>query len=158
MYPLDQDKTTFMTEGENYCYKVMPFGLKNAGATYQRLMDKVFKDLIGNTTEVYIDDIVVMSQRAKDHPAALSKVFDRISAHNVRLNLEKYFFGVMAGKVLGFMVTQRGIEANLDKCEAILSMRSPSSLKEVQRLNGKFATLSGSSQNLPRRPNLCIHC
>jgi len=61
MYPLDQDKTTFMTEGENYCYKVMPFGLKNEGATYQRLMDKVFKDLIGNTIEVYVDDMVVKS-------------------------------------------------------------------------------------------------
>jgi len=94
-----------MIEGENYCYKVMPFGLKNAGVTYQRMMDKVFKDLIDNTIEVYVDDMVVKSQRGEDHPSALTKVFDRIRAHNMLLNPQKCFFGVMAGKFLGFMVT-----------------------------------------------------
>jgi len=68
--------------------------------------------------------MVVKSQRAEDHPSALTKVFDRIRAHNMCLNLKKCFFGVMAGKFMGFMVTQRGIEANPDKCEAILNMRS----------------------------------
>jgi len=120
----------------------MPFGLKNAGAIYQQLIDKVFKDLIGNTIKVYVDDMVVKSRRAKDHPSALVKVFERLRAHNMWLNPEKYFFEVMAGKILGFMVTQRGIKANPDKCETILNIRSPTSLKEIQRLNGKLTALS----------------
>lgn len=80
-------------------------GLKNVEATYQQLMDKVFKDLINNIVEVYVDDIVVKSQKVEDHPSTLSKVFNRISAHNMRLNPEKCFFGVITGKFLGFMVT-----------------------------------------------------
>jgi hypothetical protein len=61
MHPEDEEKTAFMTDRANFCYKVMPFGLKNAGATYQRLMDKVFKNEIGKTIEVYVDDMVVKS-------------------------------------------------------------------------------------------------
>jgi len=142
MYPSDEDKTAFMTDRSNYCYRVMSFGLKNGGATYQRLMDKIFQGLLGRTMEVYIDDMVVKSAKAKGHAADLEAVFDQVRRHDLRLNPEKYFFGVGRGKFHGFMITQKGIEANPDKCEAIMHMRSPACLKEIQQLNGKFVALS----------------
>jgi len=120
MYEPDVPKTAFTTDTANYCYKVMPFGLKNAGATYQRLMDKVFKDQIGRNMEVYVDDMVVKSGEVEKHLRDLEEVFARIREYNIRLNPEKCVFGVKGGKFLGFMLTNRGIEANPDKCEAIL--------------------------------------
>ena len=113
----------------NYCYKVMPFGLKNAGATHQRLMNKVFKEQIGRNMEVYVDDMIVKSCVVDEHLKDLEEVFVKIRKYNLRLNPEKCVFGVRGGKLLGFMLTNRGIEANLDKCEAILNMRSPTNLK-----------------------------
>jgi len=138
MYPPDEVKTTFMIDRSNYCYRVMPFGLKNAGATYQRFMDKIFQGFLGRTMEVYIDDMVVKSAKAKGHTTDLKAVFDRVRRHDLRLNPEKCFFGVEGSKFLRFMITQRGIEANPNKCEAIMHMRSPVCLKEVQQLNGKL--------------------
>jgi len=114
----------------------MPFGLKNAGATYQRLMDRVFSGQIGRSMKVYVDDMVVKSQTAEDHVRDLGVVFHQVRKYNMRLNPEKCVFGVPAGKFLGFMLTARGIEANPDKCAAIVEMRSPKNLKEVQRLMG----------------------
>jgi len=101
MYHPDEDKTAFMTERSTYCYKVMPFGLKNAGATYQRLMDKIFHELLGKTMEVYVDDMVVKSRAATQHAADLEAVFTKVRQHNLRLNPEKCFFGVGGGKFLG---------------------------------------------------------
>jgi len=120
----------------------MPFGLKNAGATYQRLMDKVFKNQIGKNMEVYVDDMVVKSEEVEKHLGDLEEVFAQIREYNIRLNPEKCVFGVKGGKILGFMLTNRGIEANPDKCEAIMKMGSPKNLKEVQRLIGKLNSLS----------------
>jgi len=119
MYGPDRSKTTFITDQANFCYEVMPFGLKNAGATYQRLMDRVFREQIGRSMEVYVDDMVVKSQTS-----------------------EVCVFGVPAEKFLGFMLTARGIEANPDKCAAIVEMRSPKNLKEVQRLMGRLTSLA----------------
>ena len=131
MYPPDEDMTTFITERYNHCYQVMSFGLKNAGATYQRLMYKIFHDLLGKIMEVYVDDMMVKSQKAERHPADLEAVLARVRKYDLRLNPEKCVFGVGEGKFLGFMITQRGIEANPDKCEAILGMRRPTCSKEV---------------------------
>ncbi|XP_014506155.1 uncharacterized protein LOC106765899 [Vigna radiata var. radiata] len=142
MYQPDRDKTAFITERSNYCYEVMPFGLKNAGATYQRLMDKVFQRQIGRCMEVYVDDMVVRSRSVEEHLRDLAEVLDQVRKFGMRLNPLKCTFGVSAGKFLGFMLTSRGIEANPDKCRAILEMRSPSSLKEVQRLVGRLTSLS----------------
>jgi len=142
MYPPDEEAKTFMTEQSNFCYRVMSFGLKNVGVTYQRLMDKIFNDLLGKTMEVYVDDMVVKSQKAEHHPADLETVLARVRKHDLRLNPDKCVFGVGGGKFLGFMITLKGIEANPDKCEAILGMRSPACVKEVQQLNGKLAALS----------------
>ena len=107
MYEPDIPKTAFTTNTANYCYKVMPFGLKNAGATYQRLMDKVFKKQIGKNMEVYVDDMIVKSREVEKHLEDLEEVFALIRKYNIRLNPEKCVFGVRGGKILGFMLTNR---------------------------------------------------
>ncbi|KAK8928779.1 hypothetical protein KSP39_PZI017670 [Platanthera zijinensis] len=115
MDPADEEHTAFRIDKGIYCYKVMPFGLKNAGATYQRLMNKVFKELIGRSMEVYVDDMLVKSIRREDHLEDLEKCFRILRQYGMRLNPSKCAFGVTSGKFLGFMVTQRGIEANPKK-------------------------------------------
>jgi len=120
----------------------MPFGLKNARATYQRLMHKVFREQIGKNMEVYVDDMIVKSCEVHRHVKDLEEIFAQIRKYNLRLNPKKCVFGVRGGKFVGFMLTNRGIEANPDKCEAILKMRSPINLKEVQRLVGKLNSLA----------------
>ncbi|RDX73894.1 Retrovirus-related Pol polyprotein, partial [Mucuna pruriens] len=142
MHPQDEEKTAFITETGAFCYRVMPFGLKNAGATYQRLMDKIFKEILGVSIEVYVDDMVVKSTEAKKHCEALGRVFAILRKHQLRLNPEKCSFGVHAGKFLGFMLTERGIEANPEKCQAVIKMRSPQNVKEVQQLMGRITALS----------------
>ncbi|XP_072056333.1 uncharacterized protein [Arachis hypogaea] len=142
MHPSDQEKTAFITEYGNYCYNVMPFGLKNAGATYQRLMNKVFDQQIGRNIEVYVDDMVAKTKIGESHIKDLAEIFGQIRAYNMRLNPEKCAFGVRGGKFLGFILTSRGIEANPEKCQAILDMHSPTNIKEVQRLTGRLAALS----------------
>nr|KYP36420.1 Retrovirus-related Pol polyprotein from transposon 17.6 [Cajanus cajan] len=125
MYPPDEEKTAFITDSANFCYKVMPFGLRNAGATYQRLMDKIFRRQIGKCMEVYVDDMVIKSTSANGHIRDLGTIFDEVRRHHMRLNSAKCTFGVAGGKFLGFMLSKRGIEANPDKCQAIVNMRSP---------------------------------
>nr|XP_025685323.1 uncharacterized protein LOC112786123 [Arachis hypogaea] len=125
MHPEDQSKTAFITEHGNFCYKVMPFGLKNAGATYQRLMDKVFQQQIGRNMEVYVDDMVAKTPMQGSHCDDLIEIFRQLRAYNMRLNPDKCEFGVQGGKFLGFMLTSRGIEANPEKCKAVLNMTSP---------------------------------
>ena len=141
MHPKDKEKTTFMTVDVNYYYEVMPFGLKNTGATYQRLMDKIFQGLIGRCVEVYVDDIVVKFDSFDQHVEDLKEVFKALRGANMKLNPNKCTFGVEGGKFLGFMLTHRGIEANPNKCQAIVDMRSPKNIKEVQKLLGRLTAL-----------------
>ncbi|XP_073119193.1 uncharacterized protein [Henckelia pumila] len=138
----DQDKVSFTTSHGTFCYKVMPFGLKNAGATYQRLMDRVFASQIGRNVEVYVDDILVKSQDDVELLTDLEETFSNLRFYRVKLNPEKCVFGVRGGKFLGYIVTERGIEANPEKVQAIRSMSAPRSLHEVQRLSGRIAALS----------------
>ncbi|XP_073137783.1 uncharacterized protein [Henckelia pumila] len=138
----DQDKVSFTTSHGTFCYRVMPFGLKNAGATYQRLMDRVFASQIGRNVEVYVDDILVKSQDDVGLLADLEETFSTLRAYRMKLNPEKCVFGVRGGKFLGYMVTERGIEANPEKVQAIRSMSAPRNLQEVQRLAGRIAVLS----------------
>ena len=138
----DQEKTSFVTAQGTYCYRVMPFGLKNAGATYQRLVNRMFQKQIGATMEVYIDDMLVKSTKSDLHITHLSEAFQILRNYNMKLNPAKCAFGVSAGKFLGFIVNHRGIEANPDKIKAFLDMPSPSGIKEVQRLTGRIAALS----------------
>ncbi|XP_057443228.1 uncharacterized protein LOC130735146 [Lotus japonicus] len=142
MYQPDEEKTAFMTNQANYCYQTMSFGLKNAGVTYQRLMDKVFDKQVGRNMEIYVDDMVVKSEEMLGHCSDLKEAFGELRKHDMRLNPEKCSFGIQSGKFLGFMITRRGIEANPDKCKAILEMQSPTSVKDVQKLTGRIAALS----------------
>ena len=142
MDPSDQEKTSFVTGQGTYCYRVMPFGLKNPGATYQRLVNKMFQKQIGTSMEVYIDDMLVKSVKAKLHITHLAKAFQVLKSYNMKLNPAKCTFGVSAGKFLGFIVNSRGIEANLDKIKVVLDMLPPSNIKDIQRLTGRIAALS----------------
>ena len=120
----------------------MPFGLKNAEATYQRLVNRMFQKQIGMSMEVYIDDMLVKSSTTELHIAHLFEAFQILREYNMKLNPAKCAFGVSAGKFLGFIVNNRGIEANPDKIKVVLDMPPPSSIKEVQRLTGRIAALS----------------
>jgi hypothetical protein len=112
MNKADQEKTSFITSRGLFCYKVMPFGLKNAGATYQRLMNRMFHDQIGKNVEVYIDDMLVKSKEEGDHLKNLEETFKTLRRYQMKLNPSKCAFGVSSSKFLGFMVSQKGIEAN----------------------------------------------
>ena len=120
MEEADQEKTSFVTSQGLFCYKVMSFGLKNARATYQRLMNKMFAHQIGTNVQVYVDDMLVKSLHEDDHLGDLHVTFDTLRSYNMKLNPGKCAFGVTAGKFLGFMVSQRGIEVNLEKTRAIM--------------------------------------
>ena len=101
----------------------------------------MFRPLLGSTMEVYIDDMLVKSKQRQDHVTHLQQVFDLLREYDMKLNPLKCAFGVSAGKLLGFMVTQRGIEANPLQLKAILQSPTPSSKKEIQQLTGRLATL-----------------
>ena len=131
MDPDNQEKTSFVTGQGTYCYHVMPFGLKNAGATYQRLVNRMFQKQIGASMEVYIDDMLVKSTMVELHIAHLVEAFLILKEYNMKFNPAKCAFGVSAGKFLGFIVNNRGIEVNSDKIKVVLDMPSPSSIKEV---------------------------
>ena len=120
----------------------MPFALKNAGATYQRLVNKVFADKISRSMKVYVDDMLVKILTIEQHIKDLVDTFASLRLYNMRLNPEKCTFGVEAGKFLGFMVSQRGIEINPEKIQVILEMSSPKSVKDIQRLSGRVAVLN----------------
>ena len=138
----DREKTAFITPLGIYYYKVMPFGLKNAGATYQRMVTKMFKDQIGKTMEIYIDDMVVKSKSSENYLEDLTETFRILRLHKLRLNASKCVFGVSSRKFLGFMVSHRGIEVNLDQIKAIQELKAPQTHKEVQRLTGMIAALN----------------
>ncbi|KAL0411576.1 UNVERIFIED_CONTAM: Pro-Pol polyprotein [Sesamum latifolium] len=140
--PEDRKKVSFITSEGTFCYVAMPFGLKNAGATYQRLVDKIFRPQIGRNVEVYVDDMLVKSKKAADHVKDLEETFSVLRKYKLKLNPVKCTFGVQGGRFLGFLVTQRGIEANPVKIKAIIDMKAPTCLNEAQRLTGRIAALS----------------
>ncbi|RDX79408.1 Retrovirus-related Pol polyprotein from transposon opus, partial [Mucuna pruriens] len=142
MYYHDEEKTTFIIDAWAFCYKVTPFGHKSTGATYQWLMDKIFKEIIGVDVELYVDDMVVKSAVTDKHCKVLERVFGILRRHQLHLNPEKCSFGVQVGKFLGYMLIDRGIEANPEKCQAIIGMRSPQNVREVQQLMGRVTALS----------------
>jgi len=119
MYPGDEKHTSFRTPLGVYCYTVMPFGLKNAGATYQRAMSIIFRDHLRKTVECYVDDIAVKSRDKNDHLRDLRTIFDIMRAHRLKMNPIKSFLGVSSGKFLGFIVTSKGIHLDPDKVKAI---------------------------------------
>jgi hypothetical protein len=138
----DQLATSFITSFGMFCYVTMPFGLRNAGATYQRCMQHVFEDHIGWTVEAYVDDIVVKTRKVDDLVSDLRVAFDCLRANGVKLNPEKCIFGVPRGMLLGYIVSQRGIEPNPEKVAALERMGPIRDLKGVQKVLGCLATLS----------------
>jgi len=125
MAPEDREKTFFITSWGAFCYLVMPFRLINAGATYQRGMTKIFHDMIHKEMEVYVDDMIVKSGTEEEHVEYLLKMFQRLMEYKLRLNPNKCTFGVRSRKLLGFIVSQKGIEVDLDKVTTIRDMPAP---------------------------------
>ena len=138
----DQEKTAFITSQGLYCYKVMLFGLKNVGATYQKLVNKMFSQQIGRNMEVYVDDMLVKSKEELTHLNDLKETLATLKRYQMWLNPSKCVFGVASGVFLGYLVSQRGIEANPEKVQAIIDMASPKTVKDVQKLTGRIAALN----------------
>lgn len=120
----------------------MPFGLKNVGTTYQRLMDRLFWEQRGRNIEVYVDDILIKSLTKDTLVADIEETFGTLRRYRLKLNFEKCIFDVRSGRFLGYMVTERGIEANPAKVQALLDMKAPQNVREVQRLADRVTTLS----------------
>ena len=119
----------------------MPFGLKNAGSTYQKMMTRMFESLLGKNIEIYIDDMVVKSKMVSEHLGDLRVIFEILRNYRLRLNASKCSFGVGLGKFLGYMVTHKGFEINPDQIKAINDLRTPRNPREVQKLTGMAALL-----------------
>nr|ABA99142.1 retrotransposon protein, putative, Ty3-gypsy subclass [Oryza sativa Japonica Group] len=134
MNPPDIPKTAFITPFGTFCHLRMAFGLRNAGATFARLVYKVLCKQLGRNVEAYVDDIVVKSRKAFDHASELQETFDNLRTTGIKLNPEKCVFGVRAGKLLDFLVSERGIEANPEKINAIQQMKHPSSVHEAHKV------------------------
>ncbi|KAM2890623.1 hypothetical protein COP2_009027 [Malus domestica] len=108
----DEELIAFRTSKGIYYYKVMPFGLKNTGATYQHAMQKIFNDMLHKNVECYVGDMVVKTKKISDHLKDLRIVFERLQKYNLKMDPLKYAFGVTSGKLLGFIVKHRGIEVD----------------------------------------------
>ncbi|GJS91350.1 reverse transcriptase domain-containing protein [Tanacetum coccineum] len=142
MAEMDEEKTAFHTPHGVYCYTKMPFGLKNAGATYQRLVDKAFEKQVGQNLEVYVDDLVIKSHTEAELLRDIEETFRTLRKINMKLNPKKCTFGAVEGMFLGYMIGPEGIKPCPEKIEAVLQLPSPRTIKEVQSLNGKLAGLN----------------
>jgi Reverse transcriptase (RNA-dependent DNA polymerase) len=121
----DEDKTTFITNLDLYYYKMMPFGLHSADATFQMMVNKVFEKQIDRNLETYVDDILVKSMTEEGHLTDLEKVFETTNKDNMKMNPKKSYFDLAGGKFLDFMIFIRGIEIYPFSSKAILDMKSP---------------------------------
>ncbi|GJX53502.1 reverse transcriptase domain-containing protein [Tanacetum coccineum] len=138
----DEEKTAFITSQGIFCYTKMPFGLRNAGATYQRLVDKALHKQIGRNLEVYVDDLVIKSRTEDEIVREIEETFKPLREINMKLNPKKCIFGVEEGMFLGYKVNSKGLKVCPDKVDVVLSLPSPKCLKDVQKLNGKLASLN----------------
>ena len=130
------EKTTFATLWGTFCYKVMSFGLKNVGATYQRAIVALFHDMMHLEIEVYVDDMIAKSKTEEEHLVNLRKLFKRLRKYRLRLNPAKCTFGVKSGKLLGFLISQKGIEVDPKRMKAILEMPEPRTKTQVRGFLG----------------------
>nr|GEW01546.1 reverse transcriptase domain-containing protein [Tanacetum cinerariifolium] len=150
----DEYKTAFFAGEWVFYYRKMPFGLKNARATYQRLVDKVFHDRIGRNLKAYVDDMVIKSTSEEEMLPYIKENFEKFRSINMKLNLKKCSFGVEEGPFLGHLITKQRIRANPSKVKAITNVEQPKTLKALQSLNGKIAALNrflskGAERSLP---------
>ena len=142
MAPKDMEKTSFITEWGTYCYRVMPFGLKNAGATYQRDSTTLFHDMMHRDVEVYVDGMMLKFGDRADHLAALQRFFERIKQFKLKLNPKKCTFGVTYGKLLGHIVSECDIGVDPKKIKAKLDMPAPRTETEIRGFLGKLQYIS----------------
>jgi hypothetical protein len=147
----DEENTAYITVDGLFCYVSMPYGLKNALPTFVCAMHKTFNDLIRDLVEVYVDDIIVKVKLSVSLLDNLALVFDRLRLTRTKLNPDKCVFGVTVGKLLGFLVSCRGIESNPKKIKTIEAIRPPSHIKDVQKLAGCLAAVSRFIYRLAER-------
>nr|ABA95702.1 retrotransposon protein, putative, unclassified [Oryza sativa Japonica Group] len=150
----DEEKTAFITPIGTYCYTTMPFGLKNAGPTFQRTTRISLGNQLGRNVEAYVDDLVVKTRNQEMLLSDLAETFESLHSARIKLNPDKCVFGVPAGKLLGFLVSARGIEANPEKIRAIERMRPPSKLRDVQCVTGAPDPQDGPEATVGRPPLL----
>jgi hypothetical protein len=147
----DEKHAAFITVDGLFCYVSMSYGLKNALPTFMCAMHKTFDDVIRDLVEVYVDDIVVKVKSRASLLDNLALVFDRLRLTRTKLNPNKYMFGVTVGKLLGFLISYREIEANPEKIKTIKAMRPPARIKDVQKPTGCLAALSQFISRLAER-------
>jgi hypothetical protein len=138
----DEEKTSVITPSGTFCFVRMPEGLKNVGCTFSRMVAIVLHPQLWRNVLAYVDDIIVKSVQRKDHISDLTETFANLRAANLRLNPRKCVFHIHKGKVLGYLVSTKGIEANPDKIKAIIEMQDLVSVKDVQKLTGRVAALN----------------
>ena len=136
MYPDDEKHTSIRTPLGVYCYAVMPFGLKNVGTTYQRVMNTIFYKHIRKTMEYCVDDIAVKSGVKGDDIADLKTIFTIMWARQLKMNPTKSFLEVINHKFLGFVITSKGIHLDPKKVRAVQEMQPPRNLRELRELQG----------------------
>jgi hypothetical protein len=156
----DKASTSFVTPFGTYCFVRMPEGLMNAGSTFSHLTKKILEDQMGRNVFTYVDDIVVASKIKDDHFSDLAETFANMREARLRLNPEKCIFGVRQGKILGYLVWHKGIEANTSKIQAIMDMAPAQSTKDIQRLTDRLATMNrfisrSAERSLPFLKTLC---
>ncbi|PKI42438.1 hypothetical protein CRG98_037169 [Punica granatum] len=144
----DKVKTTFIKMWGTFCYKVMPFGLKNVGATYQRVMVTLFHDMMHKEIEVYVDDMIAKSKKGEDHLVNLKQLFDHLKKYKLRLNPAKCTFSFKSKKLLGFVVSEKSIEVNPNKVKAIMELPPPSTVREVRSFLGRLNYIARFIANL----------
>nr|GEV17989.1 hypothetical protein [Tanacetum cinerariifolium] len=150
-YEEDEEKIAFYTDQGTYYYTKMPFVLKNAGATYQRVVDSALQTHLGRNLEAYVDDMVIKSKTERDMVMDIAETFHNLQKINLKLNPKKCSFGVIEGKFLGYMFTSEGIRANPKKTKAVFDMQSPKTLRETQSLSEKLAALNRVLSKLAER-------
>jgi hypothetical protein len=147
----DQEKAVFITPFGAYCYTTMSFELKNAGATYQRAIQACFKKQLNKNVETYVDDVVVKTRNSDTLIADLEETFASLREYQWKLNPNKCVFGVPSGKLLGFIISHRGIEANPEKISTITNMKAPTYIKDMQKLTRCMAALNRFISRLGER-------
>ena len=138
----NQAATAFITPYGPFCFNTMPFGLKNGGANYQRMIQTCLDKQIGKTVEAYVDDAVIKTRHVESLIDGLRLTFDNLRTYDIKLNPEKCVFGVPAGKLLRFIISNKGIEANPAKIRALSQLATLTNLKQVQKLAGWVEALS----------------
>jgi hypothetical protein len=149
--PEDEEKTDFITPFRTYYYLRMPKGLHNTGPTFCRTMKATLKDQVRRNILYYVDDIVVVTRKKENYISGLAETFTNMREAKLKLNPKKCVFGITRGKVLGCLITTKGIEANPDKIRAITQMQPLHRRKDVEKLTGRIASLNRFISKLAER-------